>query len=182
MSREEILAEIDRLKDELQRSKDAIYEARGEIPQAIRNDRKSMRRIISGKGKPGAGGGSEESSIRDFIYREQKTHDEIKAKINQLKSQLRAPSTPPANSLNQMLCPQMIGIVKWYSDEKEYGFIQVEGQQDDVIVRKSSLPIGVILKTGDKVKFKCVERQKGFKAIDVRLYIVPEKITFSTSI
>jgi len=61
----------------------------------------------------------------------------------------------------------MEGKVKWYSDMKSYGFIQVEGEKD-VFVHRNSLPPGTVLREGDLVEFEIEETPKGPQAINVK--------------
>ena len=68
------------------------------------------------------------------------------------------------------------GIIKWFSDQKGYGFIeQVEGP--DVFVHFSAVKVAVqgdyrTLSEGDRVEFETEEDERGPKAINV---IVLEK-------
>jgi cold shock protein len=60
------------------------------------------------------------------------------------------------------------GKVKWFSQRKNYGFIEVEGE-DDVFVHASALIDGTeMLNEGDQVEFEIVEGQKGRKAENVK--------------
>jgi CspA family cold shock protein len=60
------------------------------------------------------------------------------------------------------------GKVKWFSQRKNYGFIEVEGE-DDVFVHASSLTDGTTaLDEGDQVEFDIVEGDKGRKAENVK--------------
>jgi CspA family cold shock protein len=60
------------------------------------------------------------------------------------------------------------GKVKWFSQRKNYGFIEVEGG-DDVFVHSSALIEGTdVLNEGDKVEFEIVEGKKGRKAENVK--------------
>jgi CspA family cold shock protein len=60
------------------------------------------------------------------------------------------------------------GKVKWFSQRKNYGFIEVEGE-DDVFVHASALIEGTdVLNEGDKVEFDIVEGKKGRKAENVK--------------
>ena len=61
------------------------------------------------------------------------------------------------------------GKVKWFSQRKNYGFIEVEGE-DDVFVHASALTDGTeSLNEGDQVEFDIVEGKKGRKAENVKL-------------
>ncbi len=62
------------------------------------------------------------------------------------------------------------GVVKWFNDEKGYGFIQQEGQKD-VFVHFSAIN-GTGRRTlleGQKVSFNITEGQKGPQAANVTI-------------
>jgi CspA family cold shock protein len=61
----------------------------------------------------------------------------------------------------------MQGKVKWYSDRKSYGFIEVEDGKD-VFVHQNALSEGTILNEGDSVEFDIEESPKGPQAINVK--------------
>jgi cold shock protein len=66
-----------------------------------------------------------------------------------------------------------LGIVKWFSSEKGYGFIKPEDGGDDVFVHHTGIigPVGKSnLKADDRVSYR-VERDRNdrLKAVDVRL-------------
>ena len=60
------------------------------------------------------------------------------------------------------------GVVKWYTDEKGYGFIQRE-QGMDLFVHHTSIVGGGIgtVQEGDLVSFDVVEGPKGLQATNV---------------
>jgi len=61
------------------------------------------------------------------------------------------------------------GTVKWFSDQKGFGFITTEDDQDDVFVHHSAIQ-GAGFKTlneGDRVEFEVVEGPKGKQAANV---------------
>lgn len=62
----------------------------------------------------------------------------------------------------------MLGKVKWFNQEKGYGFIEVEGEKD-VFVHYSAIQQEGFktLKEGDNVEFEVVEGQKGPQAANV---------------
>ncbi len=61
------------------------------------------------------------------------------------------------------------GRVKWFSDQKGFGFIEVEGSKD-VFVHHSSIQGGGYksLKEGDEVEFEVSQGPKGPQASNVR--------------
>ena len=60
------------------------------------------------------------------------------------------------------------GTVKWFNDQKSFGFIS-RAEGNDVFVHTSSLSGGLFtLNEGDKVEFEVVEGQKGPKAENVK--------------
>lgn len=62
------------------------------------------------------------------------------------------------------------GLVRWFNDNKGYGFIQVEGSQEDVFVHYSAIQ-GDGFKTlaeGQRVEFELITGPRGFQAAEVR--------------
>lgn len=61
------------------------------------------------------------------------------------------------------------GTVKWFNDQKGYGFIAVE-DGEDVFVHQSSIEMDGFrsLSEGDRVEFEIVAGQKGPAADNVR--------------
>jgi CspA family cold shock protein len=63
----------------------------------------------------------------------------------------------------------MRGTVKWFSDEKGYGFIQQEGGEDVFVHHSAILGEGFkSLSEGQKVEFEVTKGQKGLQATNVR--------------
>ncbi len=62
------------------------------------------------------------------------------------------------------------GTVKWFSNEKGYGFIEREGG-DDVFVHFSAIQSEGYrsLTEGQRVEFEVVQGQKGLQASNVKL-------------
>lgn len=64
----------------------------------------------------------------------------------------------------------MIGRVKWFNNDKGYGFIEFKADED-VFVHYSAIEIDgyKTLSEGQLVEFKLVETSKGFQALNVKL-------------
>lgn len=63
----------------------------------------------------------------------------------------------------------MISIVKWFSNEKGYGFIQNPNGEDIYVHYSSILCDGYkSLIKGEKVEFELVETEEGYKAKNVK--------------
>jgi CspA family cold shock protein len=62
------------------------------------------------------------------------------------------------------------GKVKFFDDAKGFGFIEVEGQEDDVFVHHSDIqmPGFKSLDEGDQVEFEIEQAEKGPRAKNVR--------------
>lgn len=62
------------------------------------------------------------------------------------------------------------GVVKWFNATKGFGFVTVDGQDQDVFVHYSAIAGAGYrsLDEGDKVEFTIVQGQKGPQAQDVR--------------
>lgn len=63
------------------------------------------------------------------------------------------------------------GRVKWFNNEKGYGFIEIgAGVGEDVFVHYSAIEQEVYksLKEGDVVEFTLIDTSKGKQAIDVK--------------
>lgn len=63
----------------------------------------------------------------------------------------------------------MRGTVKWFSDQKGYGFIQPEDGSNDVFVHYSEIQMAGFktLAEGDEVEFDVEQDQRGPKAVNV---------------
>lgn len=64
----------------------------------------------------------------------------------------------------------MTGKVKWFNDQKGYGFIEVPGSQD-VFVHHSAIQGEGFksLKEGDEVEFEVTKGPKGLQASNLRI-------------
>jgi len=63
-----------------------------------------------------------------------------------------------------------VGTVKWFNDQKGFGFITPEDGADDVFVHQSAIQSEGFrsLSEGDRVEFEVVQGQKGPAAENVR--------------
>jgi CspA family cold shock protein len=64
----------------------------------------------------------------------------------------------------------MTGRVKWFNDQKGFGFIEVDGSKD-LFVHHSAIPGEGFksLKEGDEVEFEVSKGPKGLQASNVRI-------------
>ena len=73
--------------------------------------------------------------------------------------------------LVEMRCMyMMVGRVKWFNNDKGYGFIEYK-ENEDVFVHYSAIQIDgyKTLSEGQLVEFKLVETSKGYQALNVKL-------------
>jgi len=62
------------------------------------------------------------------------------------------------------------GRVKWFNDQKGFGFIEVEGNKDVFVHHSAITGEGFkSLKEGDEVEFETAKGPKGLNATDVRV-------------
>ena len=64
----------------------------------------------------------------------------------------------------------MRGHVKWFNNDKGYGFIDYK-QNEDIFVHYSAIELDgyKTLSEGQLVEFKLIETSKGYQAINVKL-------------
>ncbi len=64
----------------------------------------------------------------------------------------------------------MIGRVKWFNNEKGYGFIEFK-ENEDIFVHYSAIELEgyKTLSENQLVEFKLIETSKGYQAINVKL-------------
>lgn len=64
----------------------------------------------------------------------------------------------------------MTGRVKWFNNEKGYGFIDFK-ENEDIFVHYSAIELDgyKTLAEGQLVEFKLIETSKGYQAINVQL-------------
>jgi CspA family cold shock protein len=71
------------------------------------------------------------------------------------------------------MATQHNGTVKWFNDEKGFGFIQMEESDKDIFVHYSQVNKSgygrVSLQDGQKVTFEIGEGQKGEQAVNVQI-------------
>jgi CspA family cold shock protein len=60
------------------------------------------------------------------------------------------------------------GTVKWFNDQKGFGFIKPEEGGDDLFVHRAALN-GTTITEGDTVVFDTAEGKKGLQAVNVKL-------------
>ena len=63
-----------------------------------------------------------------------------------------------------------VGKIKWFNNEKGYGFIEYK-ENEDVFVHYSAIELEgyKTLSEGQLVEFKLVETSKGYQALNVQL-------------
>lgn len=62
-----------------------------------------------------------------------------------------------------------VGTVKWFNDQKGYGFVRQEGVSEDIFVHHTAIKMEGFrtLEPGEVVEFDIKQDEKGFKAVNV---------------
>ena len=63
------------------------------------------------------------------------------------------------------------GRVRWFSDQRGFGFIEVKGGKDVFIHRSAIQDEGLTLREGDEVEFEISQGTKGPQATNVKVVI-----------
>jgi len=61
------------------------------------------------------------------------------------------------------------GVVKFFSAPKGFGFLYADHDGSEVYVGARALPLGMILREGDRVSYAVQATPKGPRAVDVRI-------------
>lgn len=79
------------------------------------------------------------------------------------------------------------GTVKWFNDQKGYGFVRQDGVNEDIFVHHSAIKMEGFrtLNPGEVVEYEINRDDKGMKAVNVvrtgEVVPVPEEVEASTT-
>ena len=71
------------------------------------------------------------------------------------------------------------GTVKWFNDQKGYGFIKQEGVAEDIFVHHTAIKMEGFrtLTPGEAVDFEIKKDEKGLKAVNVTRAATPSEVS-----
>jgi CspA family cold shock protein len=73
------------------------------------------------------------------------------------------------SAINQKTQERQRGVVKWFSAEKGFGFLESDDGGPDIFLHISQCPIGTVLQSGMRVSYGTQVTPRGTKAIQIEL-------------
>jgi CspA family cold shock protein len=157
MTRELILAKLSDLKQQIRKKKVDIEDYVRVLPQARKEDARERREWKKYRTPPEHVCVDRERRHEESIARLRGELDVLYNKQNELNTELRNLPDPS----------RLTGTIKWFNENKGFGFITISGQ-DDVFVHQTGFVERGMPEEGMAVSFKRVKGKKGFQAVDVR--------------